>query len=99
VPRDVRTHTRRTASGRTTTVHHHTRKGDVKRKRGPSPQHAGKLLKRARAHGRKGRKAKAAAFGLLCAGEVAAWFTLGTTSFILTLVAGVLVAISLVLVR
>ena len=54
MPRDVSTHTRRTASGKTTTVRHHTRDGSaarpqkLKRKRGPNG-HARKLGKRMRA--------------------------------------------------
>jgi hypothetical protein len=103
MPRDVRTHTRRTASGRTTTVRHHTRSGDAaqqqKPKRGPSRQHAGKLAKKAYLHGKRGRKAKAGAFALLAAGELAAFLTLGGTSLLLALIAGVLALISVVLVK
>jgi hypothetical protein len=105
MPRDVRTHTRRTASGKTTTVRHHTRDGNAARpqklkgKRGPNPGHAGRMGKKAFIHGRRGRKAKAAAFILIAAGEIVAWLTLSGTSFVLALVAGVLIGISVLLVR
>ena len=99
MPRDVRTHTRRTASGKTTTVHHHTRRGDAKRKRGPNPGHAGKLGRRARSAVRKGRKGKATMLLALAGLEVGAWLTLSGTSFVLALAAGVLAFISIVLAR
>lgn len=104
MPHKVRTHTRRTAAGRTTTVHQHQRTGGSgqqppKRKRGPNPGHAGKLGKRALRHGRKGRKGKAAMFAVLALGEVLAWFTLSGTSFILALTAGVLMGLSVLLVK
>jgi hypothetical protein len=94
MPRDVRTHTRRTASGKTTTVHHHTRKGT---RRGPNPGHAGKLGRRAVKHHRRGRKAKAAMLLFVAAVEVFTWFTFGTTAWIFTLIAGVLVLFSTIL--
>jgi hypothetical protein len=103
MPRTVRTHTRRTSSGRTTTVHHHTRRGSgpqkPKRKRGPNPGHAWKLTRKARAHGRRGRNGKAALLGTLALAEVGAWLTLSGTSFLLALAAGILVAISVLLVK
>jgi len=105
MPRDVRTHTWRTASGKTTTVRHHTRDGSaarpqkLKRKRGPNPGHARKLGKRMRAAGRRGRKGKAAMLGALALGELLAWLTLSGTSIILALIAGVLAALSIVLVK
>lgn len=105
MPRDVRTHTRHTASGKTTTVRRHTRSGDaaeqqkVKRKRGPNHQHAGKLAKRAYIHGKRGRKAKAGAFALLALGELVAFLTLSGTSFLLALIAGVIALISVILVK
>jgi hypothetical protein len=102
MPHEVRPHTRRTASGKTASVRRHTRTGDgaderpekLKRKRGPNPGHAGKLAKRAAGHGKRGRKVKAGAFALLAAGELVAFLTLGGTSLLLALVAGVLAAIS-----
>jgi hypothetical protein len=103
--RQVRTHTRRTASGKTTTVHQHNRRGDkaeeqkVKRKRGPNPGHAGRMGKKAFIHGKRHRKGKAAAFALLAAGEITAWATLSGTSVILALVAGLLAGVSIVLVK
>jgi hypothetical protein len=105
MPRDVRTHTRRAASGKTTTVNHHTRRGSSagpqkpKRKRGPNPGHAWKLTRKARAHGHHGRNGKAALIGALALAEVGAWLTLSGTSFVLALAAGILVAISVLLVR
>ncbi len=98
--RQVRTYTRRTASGRTTTVRRHTRAGQkLKDRRGPNPYHAGKLAKRSRAHVRRGRKGKAAMLGFLALGEVTAWFTLSTTSFILVLIGGLCVGLSILLTR
>ena len=94
--RDVRTHTRRTAGGGTTTVRHHTRRGG-KRKRGPNPRHAGKMFRRAFSHGRKGRKGKAAIFGLLCLTELALWLTLNGTALICTMIAALLVGLSFIL--
>jgi hypothetical protein len=105
MPRDVRTHTRRAASGKTTTVNHHTRRGSSagpqkpKRKRGPNPGHAGKLGRRARSAVRKGRKGKATMLVALAGLEVGAWLTLSGTSFVLALAAGVLAFISIVLAR
>ena len=104
MPRQVRTHTRRTASGKTTTVNHHTRRGSaaqqtVKRKRGPNPGHAGKLGRRARSAVRRGRKGKATMLVALAGLEVGAWLTLSGTSFVLALAAGVLAFISIVLAR
>jgi hypothetical protein len=105
MPRDVRTHTRRTKSGSTTTVRHHTRAGKpgqgekLKRKRGPNPGHAAKLGRRAKSALRHSRKAKAGVLGFLAAGEVAAWFTLSGTSLILALTAGALLGLSTLLAK
>jgi hypothetical protein len=99
MPRDVRTHTRRTASGRTTTVRRHTRRGKPKRKLGPNPAHAGRLGRRARSAMRRNRKGKAAMLLTIALLEVVAWLTLNGTSFILALVAGLLTAISILLVK
>lgn len=106
MPRDVRTYTRRDPrTGKPVRVQHHTRRGSAagpqkpKRKRGPNPGHAGKLGKRALRHGRKGRKGKAAMFAVLAVGEVLAWFTLSGTSLILALTAGVLMGLSVLLVK
>ena len=105
MPRDVRTHTRRTATGKTTTVRHHTRTGSagrdekLKRKRGPNPGHARKLVRRSMRHAQRGWKTKAVMVGMLAVGEIAAWFTLSGTSMILALAAGLLAGISVVLVK
>ena len=105
MPRDVRTHTRRTASGRTTTVHQHQRRGNSARsgtprkKRGPNPRHAWKLTKRARAAHKRGKKASAGVLAFIALGEVVAWFTLSGTSMMLAAVAGILALISYMLVR
>jgi len=105
MPRDVRTHTRRTASGKTTTVRHHTRDGNAARpqklkgKRGPNPGHAGKLGRRSVAAMKRNRKGKAALLLTLAGAELAAWLTLGGTSLLLALLAGVLAFISVILVR
>lgn len=98
MPHDVRTHTRKTAAGGTTTVRQHKRKGGSG-KRGPNPSHAGRLGKRALAHGRRGRKAKALMFGVLCLGELALWLTLNGTAMVCALIGAALVGISFILTR
>jgi hypothetical protein len=74
---NVRTHTRKTPSGGTTTVRQHSRAGRPRKSRQVvSPAHAWKLAKKAFGHHRRGRKAAAVAVGLLAVGELGAWFTL-----------------------
>ena len=105
MPRDVRTHTRiDPRTGRRVTVNHHTRRGSsasqgqaLKRKRGPSLGHAGKLGRRSMIHAKRGRKAKALMVGAVALAEVLAFFLLNGTSLILALVAGVLTVISIIL--
>lgn len=72
---NVRTHTRRTASGKTATVHQHTRRNRGRRAL-VSPSHAWKLAKRAWQAGRKRRRVTAAVLGGLAVAEVSAWLTL-----------------------
>jgi hypothetical protein len=71
----VRTHTRKTADGGTTTVRQHARTG---RDRRPllSPGHALKLAKKARAHSKRKRGAMAVTVGAMAVGEMGAWLTL-----------------------
>ena len=68
----VRTHTRRTASGGTTTVRQHSR-----RKRGGrglvSPRHAWKLARAAFRSARRKKRMTAAVLGGLAVGELGAW--------------------------
>ena len=83
----VRTHTRRTASGGTTTVRQHSRRG-----RGRalvSPAHAWKLARRAFGAGRRKRRATAVVLGVLALGEITAWLGLEGASLALA-TAGVL---------
>jgi hypothetical protein len=78
----VRTHTRRTASGGTTTVHQHTRSG--RGRRGiVSPAHAWKLIKRAFSAARRHKRATALVLGGLAVGELGAWVTLRGVAFML----------------
>jgi hypothetical protein len=71
----VRTHTRRTASGETTTVHQHSR-----RNRGGrglvSPGHAWKMAGRAVRAARRRKRLTALVFGGLALGELGAWTAL-----------------------
>jgi hypothetical protein len=100
MPRDVRTHTRTDPrTGRRVTVQHHSRRGAPARKRGPNPSHAGRMVRRAVAHGRRGRKGKALMFGAVAATEAVLWVTLTGTAQILTLVAAILVGLSIVLAK
>jgi hypothetical protein len=73
----VRSHTRRTAGGKTTRVRQHTRRGIV------TPRHSWKLLSRAVRAGRRGRKLAALGLGLAGAAEMAAWLTLSGTALLL----------------
>jgi hypothetical protein len=84
----VRTHTRRTASGRTTTVHQHSRTGEP-RKGVVSPGHAWKLGVRAFRSARRRKRVTAIVLGVLAFGELGAWLTLRGAFFMLT-TAGVL---------
>lgn len=70
----VRAHTRKTASGGTTTVKQHSRTGRP-RKALISPGHAWKLAKKAFG-ARKSRRGLAIGLGLLAIVEVTAWLTL-----------------------
>lgn len=78
---NVRTHTRRTASGKTTTVHQHTRRNKARRGL-VSPSHAWRLAKRAWQAGRKRHRVTAAVLGGLAVAEISAWLTLRGVSLI-----------------
>jgi hypothetical protein len=84
----VRTHTRKTAAGGTTTVRQHSRRGRP-RKGLVSPGHAWKLAKRAFGAGRKKKRAAAVVLGALALVELGAWVALEGTSLMLA-TAGVL---------
>lgn len=81
----VRTHTRRTASGKTVTVHQHQRRGGS-----VSPGHAREMAHKAYRYGARHKKGRAALFGLLAAGEITLWLTVGGTALLLAAVAGTL---------
>jgi len=85
---NVRTHTRRTASGKTTTVQQHSRRKQGRRGL-VSPSHAWKLARRAWAAGRRHRRVTAAVLGGLAVAEVSAWLTLRGVGLVLA-TAGVL---------
>ena len=74
---NVRGHTRRTASGGTTRVRQHARRGVV------TPRHSWKLLRRAFRAGQRGRKAAAVAFGAAGILELVAWLSLSGIALIL----------------
>lgn len=71
----VRTHTRRTKSGRTTTVRQHSRRGRGRRGL-VSPGHAWTMARRAFRAARRRKRATALVLGGLAVGELGAWLTL-----------------------
>ncbi len=72
---NVRTHTRRTKSGRTTTVRQHSR--SMRGGRGlVSPGHAWHMTKRAFSAARRKKRVTALVLGGLALGELGAWLTL-----------------------
>jgi len=72
---NVRTHTRRTKSGGTTTVRHHSR--SMRGGRGlVSPGHAWKMARRAFGAARRKKRLTALVLGGLAVGELGAWVTL-----------------------
>lgn len=72
---NVRTHTRRTAGGKTTTVRHHSRKGRGRRGL-VSPGHAWKTARRAFRAMRRRKRVTAVVLGGLALGELGAWAAL-----------------------
>ena len=94
MPHNVRTHARRTASGRTTTVRQHSRKGG----RGPNPGHAGKLGKRALVHVKRGRKGVAAALVTFAIAEVILWAAFNITGAVCGVLGAILIGIATVLI-
>jgi hypothetical protein len=77
----VRQHTRRTASGKRTTVRRHGR-----RTRGVSPRHSGKLARQAFRNWRRRRRMTACVLGGLAVAEFGAWAGLRGAFFMLTTV-------------
>ncbi len=72
---NVRTHSRRTKSGRTTTVRQHSR--SMRGGRGlVSPGHAWHMTKRAFSAARRKKRVTALVLGGLALGELGAWLTL-----------------------
>jgi len=79
---NVRTHSRRTKSGGTTTVHQHSR--TMRGGRGlVSPGHAWKMAKRAAGAARRKKRLAAAVLGGLAVGEMGAWLTLRGVGLVL----------------
>ena len=72
----VRTHTRRTASGGTTTVRQHTRRTRGRRGGLVTPGHAWTLARRAFRSARRRKRLTALVLGGLALGEMSAWLTL-----------------------
>jgi hypothetical protein len=78
----VRTHTRRTKSGRTSTVRQHSRR--TRGRRGlVSPRHSWKLARRAFRAARRRKRGTALMLGGLAAGELTAWLTLRGVGLVL----------------
>lgn len=78
----VRTHSRRTASGGTTTVRQHARR--MRGGRGlVSPGHAWKMGRRAFGAARRKKRVTALVLGGLAVGELGAWLTLRGASLVL----------------
>lgn len=85
---NVRTHTRRTKSGGTTTVNQHAR--TMRGGRGfVSPGHAFSMFGRAFRAARRRKRAAAAVLGVLAFGELGAWAALRGVSLLLV-TAGIL---------
>jgi hypothetical protein len=85
---NVRTHTRRTPGGGTTTVRQHSRRGQGRRGL-VSPGHAWKLVKRAFRAARRRKRGTALVLGGLALGELGAWGALRGVGLVLA-TAGVL---------
>lgn len=87
---NVRTHTRRTANGKTTTVHRHSRKGRGRHGRRNTgvfrPRRAAKNAKRAWRAIRRDKKGAAFMYGSLAMGEMAGFLTLRGIALTLTTV-------------
>lgn len=92
----VRTHTRRTASGGTSTVTQHSRTG---RGRKPliSPGHAWRLFKKALRAGKRKRRGLAIALGCAATAELGAWLTLRGAGLMLTTAAVVAFSVAAVM--
>lgn len=71
----VRTHTRRTKAGTTTTVRQHSRRGRPRRGL-VSPGHAWKMARRAFGAARRKKRLTAVVLGGLALGELGAWTAL-----------------------
>ena len=85
---NVRTHTRKTATGSTTTVRQHSRRGRPRRAL-VTPGHAWGLAKRAFKAGRRKKRATAVVLGGLAVAEFGAWLGLQGVS-LMAVTAGVL---------
>ncbi len=70
---NVRTHARRTKSGKTATVRQHSRVMRGRQGGGPTAGHAWRLARKAWAAGRKRRRVMAAVLGGLAVAELGAW--------------------------
>jgi hypothetical protein len=92
----VRTHTRKTASGGTTTVRQHTRTGKP-RKPLLSLGHAWKLARRSWAAGKRKRRGVAFVLGAAAVGEVGAFLTLRGAGLLLGTLGIIAVAVAVLL--
>lgn len=90
---NVRTHTRRTASGKTATVRQHGRRGRGRRGL-VSPGHAWQNARRAFRAMRRRKRLTAALFGGLAVGELAAWGTLRGAGLVLAVAGGLALAVA-----
>jgi hypothetical protein len=88
----VRQYARRTASGGTTTVHQHSRRGRGRKRGLVSPRHAWRLARRALRAARRRKRATAAVLGGLAVAELLSWFALRGVGFLLATAAVLAIA-------
>lgn len=89
---NVRTHTRRTTKGGTTTVRQHRRRG------GPNPSHAWKMAKRGRARYKRGHKGVAAGIFTFALLEVGLWAGFNILGVVCGAIGAALIGLSWVLI-
>lgn len=95
MPSRVKSHTRKTASGRTTRVQQHSRQNRPRRAL-ISPRHSWQLARRAFRAGRRKRRLLAATLGALAVLEITAWLTLEGASLALATAGTLAVAVAVV---
>lgn len=91
---NVRTHTRRTKNGGTTTVRRHQRRGG-----GPNPSHAWKLGKKARSARKRGRHGVMSALITFAVLELVLWAVFNVAGVLFGVLGAALIGLSVVMVR